>query len=167
MKRRTKVWFHISNFINNRPLCLLSTLSGARDVIIGLGFLLSTIQIHNSQLYKNYDELIAGYSGEWAGFLFVGAGLITMILAIIDHTKWVRVSLRFQALLWLFSGIMYAMDDNWVFALALGFYFSIVSGYLAYYYKYAPLWAQQKRQFRDEFIAKHDPLTHITDRARM
>lgn len=148
---RNRVAYELRNFFNNRPLCLISTLIGIKDIGLGLGFIFGLYEIQRTLLYQNYDELIPGMSGYIAGGLFLVTGLITVITAIWDKIEITRIGLRVSAFVWLFSGIMYASDGNWILAVALGFVFSALAGYLAYYYKYAPMWRENKRKLREQY----------------
>ena len=163
-KIQNRIRYFFVNFMKNRPLCLLSTLGGLRDFLLGLGFIFGVDHVTNTLLYENFNALLPGII---AGFIFLLVGAFTMLTAFVDKIRYARWGLRFQSFIWLFSGLMYALDNKWIFAFMLGGYFSAMAGYLAYYYKYAPLWRRQKRQFRDDWIAQHDPFPHVTDKSRV
>jgi hypothetical protein len=163
-KMPNRIGYFFSDFLRNRPLCFLSTIGGLRDFLLGLGFIFSVNQITNTVLYQNFSAIAPGV---YAGALFILMGGFTMLTAFVDKIRYARWGLRVQAFVWLFSAIMYALGGNWIFAFMLGGYFSVMAGYLAYYYKYAPLWARQKRDFRDQWIKQHDPFAHVTDSARI
>lgn len=143
-KLGNKLMFFTSNFTNNRPLCFLSTLGGIRDFLIGLGFVLGLEQIRQTRLFQNYDELFPGYSGLVMGALFIVVGLFVAVTATLDKTKFTRFGLRFQALAWLFSAIMYALSGDFLLCAIFGVFFSIPAGYLAFYYQHSPLWIEEQ-----------------------
>ena len=159
-----RIGYFFSDFLRNRPLCFLSTVGGLRDFLLGLGFIFSVDHITHTMLYSNFSEIAPGF---FAGLMFTIVGGFTMLTAFVDKIKYARWGLRAQSFIWLFSGLMYALDGSWIFAFMLGGYFSVMAGYLGYYYKYAPLWAHQKREFRDKWIKQHDPFAHITDDSRI
>lgn len=152
-----KIRYQALNFVNNRPLCLISTLIGIKDFLLGLGFVLMIPEITRTFLFQNFDALVPGYSGPVAGAIFMIVAAVVIVTAVWDKIEVTRVFLRASAFLWLFSGIMYAADGNWVLAVALGFFMSVLSGYIAYYYKYAPLWRAQKRALREQFALDVTP----------
>lgn len=155
-KLGNKLVFFTANLTNNRPLCFLSTVGGIRDFLIGLGFVLGLEQIRQTRLFQNYDELFPGYSGLVMGALFIAVGLFVAVTATLDKTEYTRFGLQFQAFAWLFSAIMYGMSGDFLLAAIFGVFFSVPAGYLAFYYRYAPLWAEQKRQFRDKWIEENE-----------
>lgn len=151
-----RVMFFITNLTNNRPLCFLSAVGGARDVLIGLGFLFGLEEIRQTRLYQNYEDLVPGYSGVAVGLLLLLIGSIVAATSLSDRVKWTRMGLNVQAFAWLFSMIMYAMHGNFVLAAVFGLFFSVPAGYLAYYYKNTPLWAERRKRFRDQWIIEHE-----------
>lgn len=151
-----RLTFFTANLTNNRPLCFLSTVGGIRDVLIGLGFIFALEQIRQTRIFQNYEELIPGYSGLAMGWLFLIVGGVVAVTALLDKTQWTQLGLRFQAYAWLFSTIMYALNGDFLLAAIFGIFFSVPAGYLAFYYKYTPLWAEQRSQFRREWKEKHD-----------
>lgn len=153
-----KLAFFTANLTNNRPLCFLSTCGGVRDSGIGVGFILGLEQIRQTRLFQNYDELVPGYTGMGVGVLLLIVGLIVAVTAVADKTKWTQIGLRIQAFVWLFSAIMYSLNGDLLLGLIFGMFFSIPAGYLAFYYKYAPTWAQQKKEFRDNWIKENGPV---------
>lgn len=159
-----RLTFFTSNLTNNRPLCFLSTVGGIRDVLIGLGFIFALEQIRQTRIFQNYEELIPGYSGMAMGWLFLVVGLFVAVTALLDKTHWTRMGLRFQAYAWLFSTFMYALNGDFLLAAVFGIFFSVPAGYLSFYYKYAPLWAQQRHQFRLEWKEK---LTMQTEEGKL
>jgi hypothetical protein len=150
-----KVDYFFVNFFNNRPLCLLSTTAGLRDIIIGLSFLLGLEQITSTQIYKNFDELVPGYSATGAGLVFMLVGLFVAATATLDRIHLAKIGLEVQAIMWLFAAIMYAADNNWMLAIGFAGFISFVSGYISYYYKYSPVWAEQKAEFKRKWLEEH------------
>lgn len=150
-----KIGFFTANLTNNRPLCFMSMVGGIRDFLIGIGFVFGLEQIQQTRLFQNYDALVPGITGMGAGYLFLLIGLVVAVAALADRVEQTRLGLRFQAYAWLFSAIMYAMHGDFLLALIFGVFFSVPAGYLAFYYKYAPLWAEQKEEFRREWEEEH------------
>lgn len=126
-------------------------------MLIGLGFIFALEQIRQTRIFQNYEELIPGYSGLAMGWLFLLVGGLVAVTALLDKTQWTRLGLRFQAYAWLFSTFMYALNGDFLLAATFGIFFSVPAGYLAFYYKYAPLWAEQKRAFRNKWIEERSP----------
>jgi len=126
----------VKSFLNNRPLCVIGMLSGLKDILVGTGFLFQFNQVTRTHLFQNFNELIPGYSGWIVGIFFILSGIVVITGESINKMKLARWGLRYQAYAWLFSGIMYTLDQEWILALILGGFFSVVSGYTAYYYKY-------------------------------
>lgn len=146
----------LANFTNNRPLAFLSALGGLRDFFMGLGFVLGLSQIQQTHLYQNYNALIPHFSGPAAGWLLIVIGLVVVVSALMNKTRWVQKGLRASALIWLFSTIMYGLNGDLVLASIFGIFFSIPAGYLAYYYRFSPRWTEQKQMFREEWLKLHN-----------
>lgn len=141
----------------------MSTVGGIRDLLIGLGFIFGLEQIQQTRIYQNYEELVPGHSGLAMGILFLVVGLFVAVTAILDKTKWTKIGLDFQAFAWLFSSLMYLMNGEVLLAVIFGVFFSIPAGYLAFYYKYAPLWAEKKRKFRRQWRIENGESTGQAD----
>lgn len=157
MNRTTKLRYHLIDFINNRPLCFFSFMVGLKEIAFGLGFILALEEIRQTRVYQNYDALIPGYTGIIAGVVMVIIGLFISITAIADHIEVTRPALRASAFLWLFSAFMYALNGDVILALGIGLFMSAIPGYLAFYYKHAPLWQNQKRELREFFALDVEP----------
>lgn len=157
--RMDKVRCFMVDFTSNRPLCFLSSVGGARDFLIGLGFILGLSQIKQTHLFQNFNALIPGFSGPAVGWILLLVGLAVTIAAMVDNEPVTKAGLRVQQFLWLFSAFMYFLSGDIILGLVFGVFFSIPAGYLAFYYKHSPLWAAQKRRFQDVWNNEPDMLT--------
>jgi hypothetical protein len=135
-----------TQLINNRPLAFLSIAGAVRDIIIGLGFLLSWDDIRATRLFKNYDELIPGQSGWIVGLLMVTAGVLVIVTSLMSRVPPVRFGLDMQASIWAFSTWMYAINGDFLFALILGAFFCVSAAYTSYYYRYGNLYGTVDRR---------------------
>lgn len=146
----TKTAKEVAYFLNNRPLCFLSTVFSARDFALGVGMFFALPDITHSLLYQNVRALGGSYGPAVFGLVFMLIAVLTAGTAIADKTRWTKFGLQAQAWWWLFSCITYMMNGNWILAIIFGFLASVPSGYLAFYYKHTPIWAEPKRRWRRE-----------------
>lgn len=138
----------VAYFLNNRPLCFLSTVFSARDFVIGIALLLALPDLTQSLLYANLNEL----GGAWIyGVLLMVISVFTGFAAIADKTKWTRRGLQVGAWFWLFACVSYLIHGNYILALTFGVLSSIPSGYLAFYYKHLPIWEAPKSAWRNRY----------------
>jgi hypothetical protein len=135
----------VAYFLNNRPLCFLSTVFAVRDFILGLALFLTLHDIQSGHLYKNLQELGGART---YGMVFMVIAVFTAVTAIANKTRYTKFGLQVQAWFWLFAGITYVINGNYILALIFGAMCSIPSGYLAFYYKYTPIWDEPKKQWR-------------------
>lgn len=138
----------VAYFLNNRPLCFLSTVFSLRDVFMGSGLLFNRPDISRTILFHNLDQL---GSARLYGLILLLVGVYTMATAIKERTKWTKFGLRMQSWFWLFACFSYLLNGNILLAAVFGFMCSIPSGYIAYYYKYNPLWDGPKRAWREKY----------------
>lgn len=143
----TKTAKEVAYFLNNRPLCFLSTVFSIRDFILGLALLLGVQDLAHTKLVANLEQL----GGAWIyGIVFMVVALLTAGSAIADKVEWTQYGLRFQSYTWLFTCLTYLVAGNIWLALIFGFMASVPSGYLAFYYKYRVGW-EPLVKWRDEF----------------
>lgn len=135
----------IRHFFNYRPLSVLAIAGGARDILLGFGFLSGIGEITRTLIFQNYDELIPGYTGPLMGILFVLVGLGVIVTALKYDRKWLNVGLRFQALAWLFTTLMYCLNGNFLLAAIFGLLCSFPAGYIAFYVKNHPAIDEQMK----------------------
>lgn len=135
----------VAYFLNNRPLCFLSTVFSVRDFILGLAMFLQVHDLAQSRLVANLNEL----GGAWIyGIVFMVIAVLTATTAIANKTDLTKFGLQVQAWWWLFAGVTYLVNGNfWLFAI-FGLLASVPSGYLAFYYKYTPIWDRPKAEWR-------------------
>jgi len=128
----------IYHFLKYRPLSILAMAGGIRDILLGAGFLTGFIQITQTLIYQNYEELVPGYSGGFVGLLLILSGLAVIYFA--TQTKRVGLvhALNVQAFLWLFSTIMYILNGHLLLAAIFGVFFTFPAGFIAFYVKYNP-----------------------------
>lgn len=143
----TKAIKEVSYFINNRPLCFLSTVFSMRDFLLGLALIISAPEIMQTQLVENLDQLGSTFI---FGVVILGLAVVTGVTAVIDKTHITRWGLTASSWLWLYACFSYIMAGDWWLAGIFGLLCSIPSGYIAYYYKYAPIWDEPKRKWREE-----------------
>lgn len=144
----TKTVKEVGYFLNNRPLCFLSTVFSVRDFILGLALFLGVSDLSQSRLVANLNEL----GGAWIyGIVFMVIALLTAGTAIADKAAWTKFGLQAQAWWWLFAGVTYLINGNFWLAAIFGLLASVPSGYLAFYYKYTPIWDQPKRKWRGKY----------------
>jgi len=122
--------------INERPVSFLSIISGLKDFVLGLAFLLGADEVRSTKLYNNFDELIPGHAGWMVGIMFILVGGFVALSALIKPNRITASGLRIQALAWLFCGIMYCINGEWVFAIVMGLFFSVMNGYLSFFYRH-------------------------------
>lgn len=138
----------VAYFLNNRPLCFLSTVFSLRDVFLGFGLAFNRPDLSRSILYHNLDQL----GGAWIyGALLMVIALFTGITAVRDYTKLTQLGLRFQSWFWLFACVSYLMNGNVLLASVWATCASIPAGYIAFYYKYTPIWEAPKRHWRNKY----------------
>lgn len=135
-----------NNIIRNRPLAFLSIAGGLRDIIIGLAFILAWEDIRGTRLFKNYDELMPGYSGWVVGVLLLVAGIVVVVTSLTAQVPPARIGLDMQSGIWAFSTLMYALNGDFLFALILGAFFCVLASYTSYYYKYGNLYGTLDRR---------------------
>jgi hypothetical protein len=141
-------------FLNNRPLCFLSTVFSIRDFILGLALFLGVHDLSQSRLVANLNEL----GGAWIyGIVFMVIAATTATSAIANNTSITKLGLQAQAWWWLFACVTYLVNGNiwngniWL-ALIFGVLASVPSGYLAFYYKHNdPLWELPRQQWREKY----------------
>lgn len=144
MKRAAK---EVAYFLNTRPLCFLSTVFSLRDFLLGLSFVLGVPDLTRTILHRNLDQL----GGAWIyGIIFMVIAVFTAGTAILDKNKLTRLGLQVQAWFWMFACITYIVNFNYMLSLIFGLMCSIPSGYLAFYYKYNPMWDEPKRKWRQK-----------------
>lgn len=134
----------IAYFLNNRPLCFLSTVFGVRDVLVGLALVFPS-DYHNTVLYANLNQL--GGAGLY-GVLLAAVALIVAVSATTEYTRYTQWGLRAMSWFWLFAAISYGLTGHWVFAFANLLICSIPAGYISFYYKWTHIWETPKRQWR-------------------
>lgn len=132
-------------FLNNRPLCFLSTVFGVRDILVGLALALPS-EWHKTVLYSNLDQL--GGAAVY-GWLLTLVALFASITAVREHTRWTQFGLRVQSWFWLFAVMSYALTGHYIFAVTDLFMCCIPAGYVAFYYKWTPIWEEPKRTWRE------------------
>lgn len=128
----------IRHFIDYRPLSVLAISGGIRDILLGVGFLFQWNQITQTLIFQNYDSLIPGWSGYGAGILLILAGVIVTITSLLYKRAWMIGGLKAQALLWLFSTLMYTLNGHFLLACIFGLLMLVPAGYIAYYVKFHP-----------------------------
>lgn len=134
----------VTYFLNNRPLCFLSTVFGLRDVLVGIALALPR-EYNRTVLYSNLDAL---GGARLYGILLAVIALFVVVTAISDNTKFTQLGLRVQSWFWLFACVSYLLTGFWVFSLANLLMCAIPCGYIAFYYKYTPIWESPKREWR-------------------
>jgi hypothetical protein len=141
----TKAIKEFAYFLNNRPLCFLSTVFAARDFLFGIGLLFAVHDLARSLLYRNLSEL----GGAWIyGVILIVIALVQAVTAVKDNTRWTRWSLEAGSWFWLFTSASYLVNGNWLPALIYLFMCSVSSGYIAFYYKWTHIWDEPKRKWR-------------------
>jgi hypothetical protein len=162
-----KLTSYLLNLATSRPLCFLAAGLGARDFFIGLGFLFNFNDVIQTVLYQNFTSLLAGSAdGITAGVLFMVFGSFVAVMSLLNKTQLAAVGLRFQALVWLFSTIMFFIHGQFLLAITIGLFFTIAAGYLAFFFRYGPELKVQKRKIQ-EVIEQHwreDHEEHRLDR---
>lgn len=143
----SKVAKHIAYFLNNRPLCFLSTVFGLRDLVVGLAFIFPS-DWHRTVIFGNLNAL--GGAGLY-GALLVLISIVVIVGAISDKTKLAQWGLRGLSWFWLFAAISYIESGNWVFALSNFLICCLPAGYISFYYKWTRIWEEPKQKWR----AKH------------
>jgi hypothetical protein len=123
-----------------RPLCFLASVLATKDILLGTGFILGIDNLNQGRLYSNFDALWPGMSGDLMGLLFIIVGVFVLGSVLAGRPYFVRLGLRFQAYAWLFSGLMYMLNGFFLVSIIYGFFFSILAGYLAFYFKYSKEW---------------------------
>ena len=141
---------HWKNRLQSKPLRVLTALGGLRDIVIGLVFIIGHTQVQSLTLYQNFDSLIPGLSGILAGIAFLSVGVFAFATAGLDMPVLAKYPLKFQALMWMFSSIVYIMSGNWLLALIYGLVNSIPAAYIAYNYTYALRWVQKEAELKRE-----------------
>lgn len=134
----------IAYFLNNRPLCFLSTVFGARDVLVGLALVFPS-DYRNTVLYANLNEL-GGAAVYGLALAFVA--LIVAVSALSDHPRLTQWGLRILSWFWLFAAISYGLTGHYVFAMANLLICCIPAGYISFYYKWTTIWDYPKREWR-------------------
>lgn len=139
----------VGYFLNNRPLCFLSTVFSIRDFVLGLALFLQVNDLSQSRLVANLNEL----GGAWIyGIIFMVIAVMTATSAIANKTSITKLGLQVQAWWWLFACVTYLINGNFWLAIIFGVLASVPSGYLAFYYKYNdPLWEIPRREWRERY----------------
>jgi hypothetical protein len=137
----------VAYFLNNRPLCFLSTVFAIRDFVIGLALLTHYREIAQTVLYHNLNELA---SAGLFGVILMVIAVVTGVTAIADRKKWTQWGLQFSAWFWLFACISYMFSGTFLFAAIFGLMCSIPAGYVSFYYKHTPIWEEPRRHWRRE-----------------
>lgn len=138
----------VAYFLNNRPLCFLSTVFSIRDFVLGLAMFLALPDVTQTLLYANLQQLGGAHGAAIFGMAFMVIALLTAGTAVASKTAWTKFGLQAQAWWWLFACMVYLMNGNWILAIIFGLLASVPSGYLAFYYKYTPIWDIPKREWR-------------------
>src|SRR5690348_2334770 len=134
-----KLTNHIINLTTQRPLRLMAAGLAAKDTLLGLGFIYNLSDIAHTLLYQNFNGLAGGEMGGMiAGILLVIFGVYTLITSLVGSLNLASYGLRFEALFWLFSTIMYILNGQLLLALTNGIFFTVASGYLAFLFKWMP-----------------------------
>jgi hypothetical protein len=144
----TKAAKEVAYFLNNRPLCFLSTVFSFRDALLGFGLLFGRPDFTRTLLHHNLDQL----GGAWIyGLLIMIIAIFTGFTAVRDYTKLTQLGLRVQSWFWLFACVSYLINGNYLLASVWFFMASLPSGYIAFYYKYTPIWESPKREWRARY----------------
>ena len=151
-----KVTGHLLDMATDRPLSLMATGLGLRDIFVGLGFLFNFNDISTTLLYQNFNGLLPGSAdGYLAGSLFLVLGLIVFVTAFMGKIHIASIGLRGQALVWLFSTIMYVINGQLLLAVIIGLFFCVAAGYLSFYFKYAPVLRHERQRIGDVIRQHH------------
>lgn len=134
-------------FLNNRPMCFLSTIGALRDILVGIALSWPKDWDH-TVLYSNLETL---GGARLYGMTLAVIALFVAVTAVRDYTKLTQIGLRVQSWFWLFASISYLSAGYWVFALGDFLMFSVPAGYIAFYYKYTPIWEAPKRVWRKKY----------------
>lgn len=141
----TRAAKEVAYFLNNRPLCFLSIVFSLRDVFIGFGLLFNRPDLTRTILHHNLDQL--GGAGIF-GLILMVVGIYTGITAVRERTKFTQFGLRVQSWFWLFACLSYLLNGSVLLSMIWLTCASIPSGYIAFYYKYHPIWDGPKRAWR-------------------
>lgn len=141
----TRAAKEVAYFLNNRPLCFLSTVFSLRDIFLGFGLAFNRPDLSRTILHSNLDQL----GGAWIfGILLMVVGIYTGVTALRERTKWTQFGLRVQSWFWLFACISYLLNGNFLLSMIWLCCASIPAGYIAFYYKFHPIWDNPKRLYR-------------------
>lgn len=141
----TRAAREVAYFLNNRPLCFLSTVFSLRDICLGFGLAFNRPDLSRTILHENLDQL----GGAWLfGILLMVIGTYTGVTALRERTKWTQYGLRAQSWFWLFACFSYLLNGNILLAMIWLCCASIPAGYTAFYYKWHPIWDSPKREYR-------------------
>jgi hypothetical protein len=136
----------VAYFLNNRPLCFMSTVFGLRDILVGIA-LAWPREYDRTVLYSNLNSL---GGARLYGVVLALIALFVVVTAVSDNTRYTQMGLRVQSWFWLFAALSYALTGFWVFALANLLMCAVPAGYTAFYYKYTPIWDSPKRVWRTQ-----------------
>jgi uncharacterized membrane protein HdeD (DUF308 family) len=141
----------VAYFLNNRPLCFLSTVFAIREILIGIGLLFAVHDVSRTLLFHNLSQL--GGAGIY-GVILIVIGVMQAVTAIADKSRWTRWALEAGSWFWLFACCTYLFNGNWLPSLIYLFMCSIPSGYIAFYYKWRNIWDEPKRKWRLKYGLK-------------
>lgn len=121
--------------IKYRPLSILAAAGAIRDILFGIGFVAGWGQVIQTLIYQNYNSLIPGISGPLVGIVLILCGLLVMWGAYNSNRKRMVTALNVQALIWMFSTIVYILNGYWLLAAVFGVFFSFPAGFTAMHIK--------------------------------
>jgi hypothetical protein len=123
--------------MKRRPASVLIFLSCFHTMLYGIGFFFEVPEFRNTLLY--YDV-----SNAFGPALFGAALILSAILGVVFLTnKKVRLldyAMTFQAIVWLFAGLAYALGGHYILALAIGIGWATVAWYSNIMYKHRKDW---------------------------
>lgn len=135
-------------FLNTRPLGFLSVLFSLRDVFMGIGLSFNRPDLTRSILYHNLDAL---GSARIYGIILIVVGVFTAVMALRERTKLAKFGLRVMSWFWLFACFCYFLNGNYLLSLVWLCCASLPAGYIAFYYKYNPMWDGPKNEWRERY----------------
>lgn len=125
----------IRNLLNKKPVSTIATILAIKDAAFGLGFILARPEITQTIVYQNIAMLMPAYIFGW---LLLIAAVVALVCVLNGRKLFARRGLDFMALFWLFAAFTYAFGGN-IILMIVGLVFSLLPGYISFYYKYEGL----------------------------
>jgi len=123
----------VSEFLNHRPLSFLLIVASVRTFFYGLLYAIATPDAQQTLMWGYLVEY--HLSTLLFGLLLTIVGIASVFLVLRKEYVWSNRLLYFQALLWLFVGVIYLTQGAWLLAVSTGLAWSVVIGYTNYKYK--------------------------------